>query len=60
MNADTETMRYFEKPLSIEESQAMMDRMHKMYEDRGNCYFAVELLKKQRICRDDWTGLEGF
>jgi len=23
----------------------MMDRMHEMYEDRGYCYFAVELLK---------------
>jgi hypothetical protein len=29
MNADAETMRYFEKPLSAEESQAMMERMHK-------------------------------
>jgi RimJ/RimL family protein N-acetyltransferase len=45
MNADAETMRYFEKPLSTEESQATMDRMNKMYEDRGYCYFAVELLK---------------
>jgi len=24
MNADAETMRYFEKPFSVEESQAMM------------------------------------
>ena len=51
MNADAETMRYFEKLLSAEESQAMMERMHKMYEYRGYCYFAVELLKTGEF---DW------
>jgi RimJ/RimL family protein N-acetyltransferase len=55
MNADAETMRYFEKPLSVEESQAMMERMHKMYEDRGYCYFAVELLKT-----GEFTGMIGL
>ena len=55
MNADNETMRYFEKPLSVEESQAMMDRMRKMYEDRGYCYFAVELLKT-----GEFTGMIGL
>jgi len=36
-----------------------MERMNKMYENRGYCYFAVELLKQQ-ISSDDWTGLESF
>lgn len=45
MNADPEIMKYFEKPLSIEESQAMMERMNRMFDDKGYCYFAVDLLK---------------
>ncbi|MEN2283221.1 GNAT family N-acetyltransferase [Algoriphagus sp. SE2] len=45
MNSDPETMKYFEKPLSKEESKAMMERMNKQYEDKGYCYFAVDLLE---------------
>jgi len=45
MNADEEAMRYFEKPLSEEESKAMMERMNKLYDDRGHCYFAIESLE---------------
>jgi len=45
MNADEETMHYFEKPLSEEESKAMMARMNKLYADRGHCFFAVESLQ---------------
>jgi RimJ/RimL family protein N-acetyltransferase len=45
MNADEETMFYFEKPLSEEESKAMMERMNKLYTDRGFCYFAVEFIE---------------
>ncbi|MFC3880526.1 GNAT family N-acetyltransferase [Algoriphagus namhaensis] len=45
MNADEETMRFFDKPLSQEESKAMMDRMNQTYADRGFCYFAVDLLE---------------
>lgn len=44
MNADPETMKYFEKPLIEEESQAMMERMNIMFKDKGYCYFAVDLL----------------
>ncbi len=49
MNADEETMRYFEKPLSEEESKAMMERMNNLYEDRGYCYFAVESLENGEL-----------
>ncbi|SIN67552.1 GNAT family N-acetyltransferase [Algoriphagus halophilus] len=45
MNSDPETMKYFEKPLNTEESKAMMERMNKLYEDKGYCYFAVERLE---------------
>jgi len=49
MNADKETMRYFEKPLSKEESKKMMERMNNLYEDRGYCYFAVESLENREF-----------
>ncbi|UZD24233.1 GNAT family N-acetyltransferase [Algoriphagus halophytocola] len=45
MNADRETMQFFQKALNQTESQAMMDRMNKLYQDRGYCYFAVEILE---------------
>jgi len=49
MNADEETMHYFKKPLSEEESKAMMERMNKLYADRGYCYFAVESLETREF-----------
>ncbi|WP_339878166.1 GNAT family N-acetyltransferase [uncultured Algoriphagus sp.] len=45
MNADPETMTFFQHPLSKNESQALMDRMKRLYADRGHCYFAVDLLE---------------
>ncbi|WP_339863864.1 GNAT family N-acetyltransferase [uncultured Algoriphagus sp.] len=44
MNSDEETMHFFQHPLSAQESQAMMDRMTKLFTERGHCYFAVDLL----------------
>ena len=44
MNADKETMTFFQHPLSEKESQALIDRMSRLYADRGHCYFAVDLL----------------
>lgn len=45
MNADKETMRYFEKSLTEDESKAMMERMNNLYIDKGYCYFAAESLE---------------
>lgn len=45
MNSDPETMYFFPKLLTKEESKAMMERMNKLYEEKGYCYFAVDLLK---------------
>jgi RimJ/RimL family protein N-acetyltransferase len=45
MNSDPEIMRFFQKPLSKEESTAMMERMNRLFEDKGYCYFAVDLLE---------------
>lgn len=45
MNADSEVMRYFPKPLSREESAEFLDRLFKHFERHGYCYFATELLE---------------
>ncbi len=55
MNADGETMYYFEKPLSEEESKAMMERMNNTYSERGYCYFAVDKIDSQ-----EWIGMLGL
>ena len=44
INADREVMRFFQKPLSREETQAMIDRMLHLFEERGDCDCAVDLL----------------
>ena len=49
INADPETMRFFKNPYSLEETQAMMDRMARMFEEKGYCYFAVDLLENQEL-----------
>lgn len=49
MNADPETMRFFQKPLNEVESQAMMERMNTLYADKGYCYFAVDLLETGKL-----------
>ncbi|WP_057937644.1 GNAT family N-acetyltransferase [Algoriphagus resistens] len=49
MNADKETMTFFQHPLSEKESQALMDRMARLYAERNHCYFAVELLENRQF-----------
>ncbi|PZX51310.1 GNAT family N-acetyltransferase [Algoriphagus chordae] len=60
MNADKETMTYFQKALPIAESQALMDRMNKLYADRGHCYFAVELLESEEFLGMIGLGIKSF
>lgn len=55
MNSDPETMKYFEKPLNTEESKALMERMNKLYKDKGYCYFAVE-----RLDTSEFLGMIGL
>jgi RimJ/RimL family protein N-acetyltransferase len=60
INADVETMRFFQKPLSTEETQAMMDRMQKLYEERGFCYFAVDFLESKELVGTIGLGWKTF
>ncbi len=55
MNADPETMHYFQKPYSDEESLALMKRMNSLYKEKGHCYFAVDLLEN-----GDFVGMIGL
>lgn len=45
MNSDPDVMRFFQKPLSEEESTAMMERMNRLFDNKGYCYFAADLLE---------------
>lgn len=60
INADQEVMRFFQKPLSREETQAMMDRMQRMFEERGFCYFAVNLLETKELIGTIGLGWKTF
>jgi len=44
MSADEEVMRYLVKTLTPEESEEFIRRQKQQFEDRGYCYFAVDLL----------------
>lgn len=43
MNADPVVMKYFPRTLSREESDQMVRRIEQHYEDRGFCFWAVEI-----------------
>ena len=60
INADPEVMRFFQKPLSTDETLAMMERMQRMYEDRGSCYFAVDHLGTRQLIGTIGLGWKTF
>jgi RimJ/RimL family protein N-acetyltransferase len=60
INADTEVMRFFQKPLSKEETLAMMERMSRLYEDKGYCYFATDLLETKELIGTIGLGWKTF
>ncbi|WP_435412577.1 GNAT family N-acetyltransferase [Psychroserpens mesophilus] len=45
INADEEVMEYFPKPLTRNETLALIDRLKKHYNEKGYTYFATELLE---------------
>jgi ribosomal-protein-alanine N-acetyltransferase len=49
MNADPEVMRFFEKPLSLKESEEFIQRQNDHLENFGFCFFAAEDLDKQEL-----------
>jgi RimJ/RimL family protein N-acetyltransferase len=60
INSDPEVMRFFQKPLSREETQAMMDRMQRMFEEKGYCYFAVDFLDSKELIGTIGLGWKTF
>lgn len=60
INADLEVMRFFQKPYTQEETQAMMDRMQKLYAERGFCYFAVDHLESKELIGTIGLGWKTF
>jgi RimJ/RimL family protein N-acetyltransferase len=60
INADPEVMRFFQKPYTKEDTQAMMERMQRMYEERGYCYFAVDLLETKELIGTIGLGWKTF
>lgn len=60
INADREVMRFFQKPLSREESQAMIDRMLRLFDEKGYCYFAVDLLETKELIGTIGLGWKTF
>lgn len=45
INSDDEVMEYFPFKPSREDTAAFIERMQKQYEEKGFCYFAVELIE---------------
>ncbi|WP_339705914.1 GNAT family N-acetyltransferase [Algoriphagus aquimarinus] len=60
MNADEHTMTFFQHPLSKKGSQALMDRMTILYDERGHCYFAVEILESGEFLGMIGLGTKSF
>ena len=60
INADQEVMHFFQKPYTREETQAMMVRMQKLFEERGFCYFAVDHLETKELVGTIGLGWKTF
>lgn len=60
INADWEVMRFFQKPLSRDETLAMMERMLLLFEEKGYCYFAVDLLENRELIGTIGLGWKTF
>lgn len=60
INKDREVMRFFQSTLSRKETQAMMDRMLGLFEEKGYCYFAVDLLETRELIGTIGLGWKTF
>ena len=60
INSDPEVMRFFQKPLLKEDTLAMMERMERLYEEKGFCYFAVDLLESKALLGTIGLGWKTF
>jgi RimJ/RimL family protein N-acetyltransferase len=60
INTDPEVMRFFQRPLPKADTQAMMERMERLYEEKGFCYFAVDDLESQTLIGTIGLGWKTF
>lgn len=60
INTDAEVMRFFQQQLPKAATQAMMERMERLYEDKGFCYFAVDILESQALLGTIGLGWKTF
>jgi RimJ/RimL family protein N-acetyltransferase len=60
INADPQVMQFFQKPYTREDTQAMVERMQRMYEEKGYCYFAVDLLETKELIGTIGLGWKTF
>ncbi|MFM7627913.1 MAG: GNAT family N-acetyltransferase; N-acetyltransferase [Algoriphagus sp.] len=60
INSDPEVMRFFQKPLEEEETLALMERMQQLFEEKGFCYFAVDLLETPCLIGNIGLGWKTF
>lgn len=49
LNADTEVMQHFPKPLTKKETEAFIIRLQNHFNDKGYTYFAVEVLETKEF-----------
>jgi len=60
INSDPEVMRFFQNPYSKDDTQAMMERMQNMYQEKGYCYFAVDHLETKELIGTIGLGWKTF
>lgn len=49
INADPAVMRHFPKVLSIEETADLIERLQKLFDEHGYCYYATEVLATKEL-----------
>ena len=55
MNSDSEVMEHFPKPLTQDESENLLSRFQRHYQEYGYTYFATEIIKT-----GEWIGFVGL
>lgn len=60
MNANGNVMRFFERPLSRDESLVFLRKMQRMQDEKGYCYYATELLESSQLIGMIGLGYKDF
>ncbi len=60
INSDPVVMHFFQRPLTKEDTLAMMERMECLYEEKEFCYFAVDILESRALLGTIGLGWKTF